>query len=125
MPTCPVESTLQSSFRRALFKMVIGVACKPCSPGYEFWNRDTSNHATPCRSSDHKACCRPCGENHFSTGGETCKPMDSENVDINLTSKESVAFGTSWQRQCNQSEELVYFGRDGECKHLLIRIQLD
>jgi len=98
----------------AQFNVVVGVACKLCPTGYEFWNRVANGRDVPCRSFDTEACCRPCAENQYSNQGAPCKAVDADHVGYNVTSNEMVAIGASAQRQCHQGEELVYC-REGQC----------
>jgi hypothetical protein len=101
----------------AQFSVVVGVECKVCSPGYEFWNRVENSRSIQCRSFNSQDCCRPCGENQYSSQGEQCQAVASDHVGYNVTSNEVVAIGASAQKQCKQGEELVYC-KEGQCSTL-------
>jgi hypothetical protein len=95
------------------FSVAVGIACKQCPAGYEFFNRAFSNRNTPCRSSDAHDCCRPCKENQFSIGGPECANIPENQVGL-YSNNAFAAFGASGHRPCKLGEELIYC-RNSEC----------
>jgi hypothetical protein len=90
----------------AQFSVVVGVECKVCSPGYEFWNRVENSRSIQCRSFNSQDCCRPCGENQYSSQGEQCQAVASDHVGYNVTSNEVVAIGASAQNNVSRAKSL-------------------
>jgi hypothetical protein len=95
------------------FSVSVGIACKQCPAGYEFFNKAVNNRETPCRSSDANNCCRPCKENQFSPGGSQCVNFPEQDVGLD-SNNAFAAFGASAHRPCRLGEELIYC-RNSEC----------